>query len=322
MNSKVDLWIEQHSEDMIKDLQKLVSFKSVSHAELAQPGAPFGAECKKALEHILGICHDFGFADTDMDGYIGYADYGTGDETLGVLMHLDVVPEGEGWSSDPFAANIIDGTMIGRGVLDDKGPAITAVYALAAIKAAGLPFKRKVRLLFGCDEEVGMGMVFTQGGTTGGSDIIVKLLRIRFRYLKTGIIFAITDTVIVACSALVFKNIENGLYAGISLAVQTIVFDLVLYGPDEAKSLLIISDEAKTVARRLMDELDVGVTYLNGIGAYSNSEKLVILCAMRKQLFPKARTIVKEVDPGAFMIVSSANEIFGEGFKDHFGEEI
>ena len=92
-----------------------------------------------------------------MDGYIGYADYGTGDETLGVLTHLDVVPEGEGWSSDPFAANIIDGTMIGRGVLDDKGPAITAVYALAAIKAAGLPFKRKVRLLFGCDEEVGMG---------------------------------------------------------------------------------------------------------------------------------------------------------------------
>lgn len=169
---------------------------------------------------------------------------------------------------------------------------------------------------------LGMGLVFTQGGTTGGSDIIVKLLRIRFRYLKTGIIFAITDTVIVACSALVFKNIENGLYAGISLAVQTIVFDLVLYGPDEAKSLLIISDEARTVARRLMDELDVGVTYLNGIGAYSNSEKLVILCAMRKQLFPKARTIVKEVDPGAFMIVSSANEIFGEGFKDHFGEEI
>ena len=123
MNSKVDLWIEQHSEDMIKDLQKLVSFKSVSHAELAQPGAPFGAECKKALEHILGICHGFGFADTDMEGYIGYADYGTGDETLGVLMHLDVVPEGEGWSSDPFAANIIDGTMIGRGVLDGPAPA-------------------------------------------------------------------------------------------------------------------------------------------------------------------------------------------------------
>ena len=64
------------------------------------------------------------------------------------------------------------------------------------------------------------------------------------------------------------------------------------------------------------------MTYLNGMGAYSNSEKLVILCAMRKQLFPKARTIVKEEDPSAFMIVSNANEIFGEGFKDHFGEEI
>ena len=165
---------------------------------------------------------------------------------------------------------------------------------------------------------LGMGMVFTQGGTTGGSDIIVKLLRIRFRYLKTGIIFAITDTVIVACSALVFKNIENGLYAGISLAVQTIVFDLVLYGPDEAKSLLIISDEAKTVARRLMDEAGRGVTYLNGIGAYSTAKKLVILCAMRKQFFPKGAHHSQRGGPGAFMIVSNANEIFGEGFKDHF----
>lgn len=156
MNREVDLWIERHSDDMIRDLQKLVSFKSVSHKELARPGAPFGPECRKALTHVLGICHDFGFADTDMDGYIGYADYGEGEETLGVLTHLDVVPEGEGWSSDPFAAEIADGIMTGRGVLDDKGPAITAVYALAAIKAAGLPLKRRVRLMFGCDEEAGM----------------------------------------------------------------------------------------------------------------------------------------------------------------------
>ncbi len=169
---------------------------------------------------------------------------------------------------------------------------------------------------------LGMGLVFTQGGTTGGSDIIVKLLRIKFRYLKTGVIFALTDIVIVTISAFVFKNIENGLYAAISLAVQTVIFDLVLYGPDEAKSLVIISDNARTVAGRLMNELGVGVTYLSGRGAYSEKDKLVILCAMRKQLFPQARTIVKEEDPAAFMIVSNANEIFGEGFKDHFGEEI
>ena len=169
---------------------------------------------------------------------------------------------------------------------------------------------------------LGMGLVFTQGGTTGGSDINVKLLRIKFRYLKTGVIFALTDIVIVTISAFVFKNIENGLYAAISLAVQTVIFDLVLYGPDEAKSLVIISDNARTVAGRLMNELGVGVTYLSGRGAYSEKDKLVILCAMRKQLFPQARTIVKEEDPAAFMIVSNANEIFGEGFKDHFGEEI
>lgn len=145
---------------------------------------------------------------------------------------------------------------------------------------------------------LGMGMVFTQGGTTGGSDIIVKLLRIRFRYLKTGIIFAITDTVIVACSALVFKNIENGLYAGISLAVQTIVFDLVLYGPDEAKSLLIISDEARTVARRLMDELDVGVTYLNGNWGIFQQQKSWSYSAPCESAFPKGAHHSQRGGPG------------------------
>ena len=157
MNSKVDLWLDEHSEEMIRDVQKLVSFRSVSGSEPAAPGAPFGQECKKALTSMLDICRGFGFDTRDMDGYIGYADYGCGEETLGLLMHLDVVPEGEGWSSDPYGAHIVNGSMIGRGVLDDKGPAVTAAYALAAVKAAGLPFKRKARLLFGCDEEVGMG---------------------------------------------------------------------------------------------------------------------------------------------------------------------
>ena len=125
-----------------------------------------------------------------------------------------------------------------------------------------------------------------------------------------------------AASALVFKNIENALYAGIALAISSIVLDLVLYGPDEAKSVMIISDRAEDVAKRILEELDIGVTYLQGRGAYTGAEKQVLLCAMRKTLFPKVRQIVQQEDPAAFMIVSSATEIFGEGFKDHFTEEI
>lgn len=169
---------------------------------------------------------------------------------------------------------------------------------------------------------VGMGIIFKCGGTTGGTDVLVKLLRLKYRHIKTGTVFAVTDLVIVAASAFVFKNIELALYAGISLVISSIVLDLVIYGPDEAKLVFIVSDKAEHVAARILRELDTGVTYLSGRGAYSNTQKQVIMCAARKQLFPKIRSIVQEEDSYAFMIVSNATEIFGEGFKDHFGEEI
>ena len=139
---------------------------------------------------------------------------------------------------------------------------------------------------------IGMGIIFKSGGTTGGTDVLVKLLRLKYRHMKTGTVFAITDLIIVSASALVFKNIELALYAGIALVVCSIVLDLVLYGPDEAKLVFIVSDKADQVAARLLKELDAGVTFLSGRGAYSNTEKQVIMCAARKQLFPKIRSVV------------------------------
>ena len=157
MNSKTDLWIDSRREEIISALQKLITFKSVS-CRSDVPGEPFGPECKKALTHTLSLCEDMGFKPVDMDGYIGYADYGKGEETLGILTHLDVVPEGDGWTKGaPYEGKVIDGWMVGRGTLDDKGPAIASVYALAAVKEAGYEFRRNVRLIFGCDEETGMG---------------------------------------------------------------------------------------------------------------------------------------------------------------------
>lgn len=169
---------------------------------------------------------------------------------------------------------------------------------------------------------VGMGGVFKAGATTGGTDIIVKVLRLKMPHIKTGALYLVLDAVVVIASAFVFKDIDRALYAGITVFVASFVLDMVLYGRDGAKLIYIISDHAEKITARLLEELDIGVTYINGQGAYSGKEKKVIMCVMRKQLAPRAEAIIKEEDPEAFMIVTSATEIFGEGYKSYFSEKL
>lgn len=169
---------------------------------------------------------------------------------------------------------------------------------------------------------VALGLVFKTGATTGGTDIIIKLLRLRFPHLKTGYLFLITDALIVTGSAFVFKNIDVALYAGLVVLVNSLLLDLVLYGRDGAKMFYIISDCPERIAGRILEELDIGATYISGRGAYSGQEKRVILCVVKKQLSHKAEEIVRQEDPDAFLIVTSATEIFGEGYKSIFSEKI
>ena len=153
MNRNVEIWIEQHKEDLIKSLQESIRFKSVEAEPTA--GAPFGKAINDALEHALALAEGFGFKCLNLDGYAGCIDYGEGDETLGVMSHLDVVPEGTGWIYPAYGGEIHDGRIYGRGAMDNKGPAIASIYALAAIKACGIVPDRKIRLILGCDEESG-----------------------------------------------------------------------------------------------------------------------------------------------------------------------
>lgn len=169
---------------------------------------------------------------------------------------------------------------------------------------------------------VGIGLVFKAGATTGGTDIIIKLLRLRFPYLKTGVLFLITDALIVTMSAFVFKNVDVALYAGLVVFINSVLLDVVLYGRDGAKLIFIISDRYEAITKRLLEDLDIGVTYISGAGAYSGKEKNVIMCVMKKQISPRAEIIVREEDPGAFMIVTSATEIFGEGYKSIYSEKL
>ena len=169
---------------------------------------------------------------------------------------------------------------------------------------------------------VGIGLVLRVGATTGGTDIVVKCLKLKKPYLKTGTIFLLIDGVIICIGGIVFQNMESVLYSVISAAVTSKVLDLVLYGNDEAKMIYIISNSPKVIAERILKELDTGVTYLTGTGAYKKEEKQVIFCVVRKQLAYKVEEVVKQEDSRAFMIVSNATEIYGEGYKSYFGEKL
>lgn len=167
-----------------------------------------------------------------------------------------------------------------------------------------------------------MGIMFRLETTTGGMDIIVKIIRQKIPHLKTGQIYIMLDAAVLIGSAIAFRNIEVALYAGIAIAVSSTIMDKTLYGADQATLVYIISDRRKIIAVRMLQELNLGVTMIQGMGAYNNESTEVIMCVMRKQNLIKVRNLLKETDPNAFMIVSSANEVFGEGFKDQYKVEM
>ena len=168
----------------------------------------------------------------------------------------------------------------------------------------------------------GIGIIFKAGATTGGTDIIVKLLRKNHPHLKTGFLFLCMDFVIVTVSGFVFRDFNIAFYALLSVGICGWVLDKFLYGGDEARQILIISDHPDEIARKLLHDLDVGCTFLNGAGAWTGNPKKVILCVVHKRLAPQVEEVVKEEDPTAFLILGSANEIYGDGYKDIFAEKI
>lgn len=168
----------------------------------------------------------------------------------------------------------------------------------------------------------GIGLIFKAGATTGGTDIIIKIIRQKYRYLKTGFLFQCTDMVIVAISGFIFRDLNIALYALIAVLISGKALDYVLYGGDEAKMIYIITANPQKVGRKLLEDLDVGITYLHGQGGWTGQEKQVIFCVVRKQLGPQIEEVVKEEDPSAFMIITSASEIYGEGYKDLFADTL
>lgn len=168
----------------------------------------------------------------------------------------------------------------------------------------------------------GIGLVLRTGATTGGMDIVVKLLRRRYPYLKTGFIFQCTDMLIVAVSGFIFRDINIALYALLAVMVSGRTLNYVLYGRDEAKLIYIVTARPQEIGRGLMENIGVGITYLRGRGGWTGTDKEVILCVVQNRLSPQVEEIVKGTDSGAFMIITNATEIYGEGYKDFFAERL
>lgn len=162
-----------------------------------------------------------------------------------------------------------------------------------------------------------LGKIFRHGATTGGMDIVVKLIRLKVPHLKTNQVFLIADSFVVAAMILLMGDVVRGLYSAICIVISTTIMDRALYGKDEATFVHIISDKPQEVADQLLYELQMGVTFIEGMGAYTKKEKKIIMCVAKKRDFYKVEAVVKKTDPKSFMIVSSAQEVFGEGYKQH-----
>ena len=161
----------------------------------------------------------------------------------------------------------------------------------------------------------GLALIFLRGSTTGGTEIVSNLMRLRWPHISMGRAILFVDCAVIAASIVVFGNLESGMYGIISLFCTTKVIDTIVYGFDQGNMVTVVSDQYEEISRRILEEIDRGVTLLHGKGAYTGQEKEVLICAVRKSEFSRLKSIVREVDHSAFVVTTEAGEIFGEGFK-------
>ncbi len=162
---------------------------------------------------------------------------------------------------------------------------------------------------------MGGGIVYTTGGSTGGSDIIVRLVKLHYRNLPIGTISIMFDACVATLTGLVYWDITRALYSGIAIFITGQVIDAVVYRFDYSKVALIITPEYEKVAHAIGSRLDRGATFLHGQGVYSGNATEVVLTAVRKQQLAELKQLVVDIDPNAFIIVQEAHQVLGDGFS-------
>lgn len=213
-----------------------------------------------------------------------------------------------GWKSEgrPFLLKSLFGTVISSIFIDLFADLYryTSDSLLAALYGG---------ILIGA----GLGIIFSRGATTGGSDIVGRLLKSKFPYLSMGRLVLFVDVFVITLAAVSFGHFNYALYALISLYISSIVIDKILYGFDFAKVAYIITRYPEAVFQKIDSELERGATYLDGQGAYSGKPTKVILTAVKMRQAAQLKEIVRDIDPESFLIITEAHEVLGDGFRDH-----
>ena len=162
-----------------------------------------------------------------------------------------------------------------------------------------------------------LGVVFLQGATTGGTDLIARLLKLKLAWLPMGRLLLAVDLLVIVAVAVAFRNIYSALYGVVALYISSFVMDQVLYGMDNAKVAYIISDAYDQISHAIIHDMDRGVTLLHGEGGWSGEDKKVLLVAFKQKQIVALKQTVKSIDPNAFLIVCEAHEILGDGFREY-----
>lgn len=212
---------------------------------------------------------------------------------------------------------VIGYKRLGRGFF--FGSLVGGVQLAALDLLAGLLRRRSETMLGvifgGVLTGAGLGLVFLPGATTGGTDILARLLKRHLREVKMGYVTLAIDTVVLILTGLVFRDISKTLYSAVTLFICSRVLDAVLYGLDYSSVALIISDRYEDVYRAIDKQLDRGVTFLEGRGGYTGAPKTVLMTAVKSRQISELKQLVQCIDPNAFMIVQPAHQVLGEGFK-------
>ena len=162
---------------------------------------------------------------------------------------------------------------------------------------------------------LGLGAVFAAGASTGGSDIVVRLLKLRWRDVPIGQISMAFDGMVAVITGIVFRDLNKALYTGVTVFLCGKIMDAVVYRFDYSKVALIMTKEHEKVAEAINDRLDRGATFLHGQGSYTHQEMMVVLTAVKRQQITELKELVMEIDPNAFVIVQEAHQVLGDGFS-------
>ena len=238
-----------------------------------------------------------------------------------VINHITNIPTG----AMLFAFNIpvlILGYIKMGGMFILKTSFVTVLVSLSLdVSAKLLPIIQTdgilVSMFGGILMGIGLSLILLRGATTGGVDIIAKFINRKYRHLSVGKIILMADGVVILLNALVYKNAESALYSIVAMYMGTRLMDVLLYGADKGKIIYIITNSPDEISNEINHSVGRGVTKLSVTGAYTGETKIMLMCTVRIHEVAAIHDIVKQCDDHAFMVVSDAGEIIGEGFKGY-----